>query len=789
MMRKFRQLTLQRKQMLIIMLISTVSLLLACAAFVSYDAFTYRRELVDQIASLAGVVGNNTTAALDFDDPAAAGETLAALRGSPQVVQAHLHKPDGELFASYLQKGNAPFDWTPSKAGAHHVFRANHLWLVHPITSGGEAVGTIELVANLEELTNRLWRYAGIVALVFGGSLVVAFFLSIRLGRVISQPVLHLAQVARAVAQDKNYAVRAQKRSEDELGQLIDGFNEMLTQIQQRDSALQAARETLEHRVNERTGELAESLSLLHATLESTADGILALDLSGKITSFNSKFTAIWQFPAELLERRDLLELADYAAAQVTDAERLRARVHESRSHPEREAFDVFELKDGRVFERYALPQRITNQVVGVVVNWRDITQRKRATEAMAISEERFRSVWERSIEGMRLTDRSGRIVDVNEAFCRLTRMPREKLVGQVFSVTCRGHGPTDSIEAYIARFDSGSIVPRIEARVELWNTETLELEISSSLIESGQQGKMMLSTFRDVTERKRTDEQLKKAQADLVESSRLAGMAEVASNVLHNVGNVLNSVNVSATLVADNMKRSKAASLGRVVALLDEHTDDLGGFITAHPKGRQLPDYLRQLSAHMVLEQQGAVAELDSLRKNIEHIKDIVAMQQSYAKVSGVTEVLNVTDLIEDSLRMNSGALARHQVQVVREFQPVPPLNVEKHKVLQILVNLIRNAKYACDEGGAAEKRLTVRLEAEATRVLISVSDNGVGIPAENLTRIFNHGFTTRKDGHGFGLHSGALAAKEMGGALRVQSAGLGQGATFILELPRPLT
>src|SRR5206468_3937091 len=123
--------------------------------------------------------------------------------------------------------------------------------------------------------------------------------------------------------------------------------------------------------------------------------------------------------------------------------------------------------------------------------------------------------------------------------------------------------------------------------------------------------------------------------------------------------------------------------------------------------------------------------------------------------------------------------------VQAVREFKDVPDVTVDKQKVLQILVNLIRNAKHACDETGRPDKRLTLGIANGNGRIKISVRDNGVGIPPENLTRIFNHGFTTRKDGHGFGLHSSALAAKEMGGSLSVHSEGQGRGATFILELP----
>ena len=218
----------------------------------------------------------------------------------------------------------------------------------------------------------------------------------------------------------------------------------------------------------------------------------------------------------------------------------------------------------------------------------------------------------------------------------------------------------------------------------------------------------------------------------------------------------------------------------------MSDHAADLGAFLTTDPKGRQLPSYLGQLAEHLAAERTMVLTEMDSLRKNIEHIKDIVAMQQSYAKVSGVAETIKVTDLVDDSLRMNAAALARHDVKVIREYEEIPAISVEKHKVLQILVNLIRNAKYACDESGRVDKQLIVRVTHEAERVRVAVIDNGIGIPPENLIRIFAHGFTTKETGHGFGLHSGALAAKEMGGSLGVESDGPGRGATFTLELPR---
>jgi len=240
--------------------------------------------------------------------------------------------------------------------------------------------------------------------------------------------------------------------------------------------------------------------------------------------------------------------------------------------------------------------------------------------------------------------------------------------------------------------------------------------------------------------------------------------------------------------LVTDTIRESKLPGLTKAVGLMNEQAD-LGQFLSSDPKGRQLPDYLRRLGKHLSSEQALMLNELGSLSKNIEHIKDIVSMQQAYARVSGVTESVSPADLVEDALRMNAGALARHDVQVVREYGDLPKVLVEKHKVLQVLVNLISNAKYAMADGKPPNKQLTMRIGMNGNNHFkIAVTDNGIGIPAENLTRIFAHGFTTKKTGHGFGLHSGALAAREMGGALLVHSDGPGKGATFTLELPLKL-
>jgi signal transduction histidine kinase len=281
--------------------------------------------------------------------------------------------------------------------------------------------------------------------------------------------------------------------------------------------------------------------------------------------------------------------------------------------------------------------------------------------------------------------------------------------------------------------------------------------------------------------------EVIRRNEQALITISRQAGMSEVATAVLHNVGNVLNSVNISAGLAANELRQSKSGNVSLIAGLMEEHQEDLGHFMTHDPKGRRLPRYLKTLGEHLTMEKRSIVAEMESLIKNIEHINEIVAMQQNYAKVRGVMETVAVTDLIEDAFQINLAALDRHEIQLIREYDPshAPKITVEKHKVVQILVNLVSNAEYACSESGHPDKRVTVRVTNGDDRVRISLVDNGVGILQENLSRIFNHGFTTRKNGHGFGLHSAALTAQEMGGTLTAQSEGPGRGATFTLELP----
>ena len=315
-------------------------------------------------------------------------------------------------------------------------------------------------------------------------------------------------------------------------------------------------------------------------------------------------------------------------------------------------------------------------------------------------------------------------------------------------------------------------------AQAELEETVRVESEKLNKTNEELRQTAERLQAERDGTTR---------THKDMLQVSRQAGMSEVATAVLHNVGNVLNSLNVSAAVVSDHVAEFKTQNIGQVARLLQEHAPDIGNYLTNDPKGKQLPDYLAKLATHLGMEQTMILKEIGFVRTKIEHIKQIVATQQNYGRVMGLAESIRVEDLVEDVLRLQAVELTEHQVNVRRDYAPtLPEIVVDKHKVLQILLNLLSNAKHSCVEAQRDPKVVNIRVTNGSGRIQVAVSDNGMGIAPLNIKKIFNHGFTTRKNGgHGFGLHGSALAAKELGGTLAAISDGPGKGATFTLEIP----
>ena len=313
----------------------------------------------------------------------------------------------------------------------------------------------------------------------------------------------------------------------------------------------------------------------------------------------------------------------------------------------------------------------------------------------------------------------------------------------------------------------------------------TIYLQAHAKLLMNAQ-GRVshLLGVSWDVTEQVRQEERRVTLGLQLQEASRQAGMAEVATGVLHSVGNVLNSVSVSAALLTSRLRESRVVNVRRLAQLLPDRAPALAAFFATDPRGRELPGYLRQLGEHLVLENRELQEEARALAAHVEHIGAIVAAQQTYARRGGNAEECDVAELIERGIALYFSLGS--EITVRRDYHPVGRAMIDPHKVVQILANLLSNARDAIGEQPQGSKVLTVRLSpAPPGSFQIEVEDSGIGISSEAMRRVFEFGFTTKKDGHGFGLHSSAALAREMGGELGARSHGTGRGACFTLRLP----
>lgn len=514
----------------------------------------------------------------------------------------------------------------------------------------GEMVVVRDITSSAADRRNAILGVALIGTLV-GGALMAAFYVLLgRVQNVVAMRTARLTEAQRVLTQEQLDRQRAEHglRLQRERNDLLEARSHMLQDLVQAKRALEA-----------RTGELAHSISLLHATLDSTADGILATQFTGGTVCANAKFTQMWGIPLSMQARGVDAELFAYMAPQLKQPERFIARIEDLFSCPQSEAFDVLELRDGRVFERYVKPQRIDGKAVGIVCNFRDITQRK-----------------------------------------------------------------------------------RVEA----------DLQAAQDKLESGQ--------------------------------------IDTGVALLSDVSEVLDRMKASVATIASKLRAWDAAGLGRAVRLLNEHATDLDDFLTRDPKGLLLPAYLGELAQMLQSGQSAVFDEIEALTRGLGQIRDILSSQTPQAGAGDGRPTLQIGELLEDALRLHRSALARHGVKVVKEFTALPTMQLDRHRLLLILINLIGNAKHALLATSGREPCITLRAGVhDGSKLRVEVQDNGAGMAPEQMARIFAQGFMNRSDGHGFGLHSCVVAAREMGGVLTGRSDGPGTGSTFTLELPLPGT
>ena len=372
----------------------------------------------------------------------------------------------------------------------------------------------------------------------------------------------------------------------------------------------------------------------------------------------------------------------------------------------------------------------------------------------------------------------------VNPSLLNLLGYQEDELIGESPGLI---FGEEFSQGAIIENLLLQGSVSGVESSFVTHEGQKITISVSGSIMQDLQgQFQGLVCVAQDITERKRMEEEKLQLHEQLMETSRQLGMAEVATGVLHNVGNVLNSLNVSIGVITDLLRNSMVGDVGRISQLLDKHREDLGAYLSQNPKGKQVLGYLGKLSGQLKEEQRMALLELERLRENAGHAQQCVAAQQDLAKPSGMTEPVCVPEVVAEALAVNQEMLEETKIAVVQEFQEVPQLIVDKHQLLQILVDVIRNACQAMES--VAQRQLVVRVKliiGPPDSMCLEVADTGSGIPPDDLTKIFGQGYSTKYGGRGLSLHHGALMAKNMGGALRAESEGMGQGATFFLDLP----
>lgn len=515
----------------------------------------------------------------------------------------------------------------------------------------------------------------------------------------------------------------------------------------------QPQQEIAEHEQDQEA--LQTTARYLQSLIEKSSDGILVIDSNGA-PSYRYLPIAFEDIHRDDLQRaiNSLRQIAGDPGAKVRTEVRVR---HKDGSWRYAEVTGANYLHDP--------------EVNGMILCFRDITDHNRSEEQLRTTARYLQSLIERSSDGIVVIDSNGvpsyRYIPI--AFEDINRDDLQRAINSL---------------RQIAEEPSGKVLT--EVRVQHKDSSWRYAEVTGTNYLHDPEVKGMILSFRDITDRKHVEERLEAAHRELVQTAREAGMAEVATSVLHNVGNVVNSVGVAASSIQEKVRSSRVANLAKVAAMLKEHEGDLGDFLTTDERGQKLPEYISSLAQHLTDEQNKVNSEAETLLKHVQHVIEIINIQQSCSKTTGLTELVTPSEIMEDALRINEVKLTQYGVEVAREFEGLPAIMLDRHKTLQILTNLVSNATYAMSESEQPSKvlRLSIR-KADDNHIHFEVADNGIGISEDNMARIFNYGFTTRKKGHGFGLHSGALAAKEMGGSLQCGSDGQGKGATFTLELP----
>lgn len=396
--------------------------------------------------------------------------------------------------------------------------------------------------------------------------------------------------------------------------------------------------------------------------------------------------------------------------------------------------------------------------------------------------EARLRKILDKASDGILIFSEENKVIVCNDAVIKLFGLNEsaQSLIGKDISLFKTKPFLISEVTPNI----SGNL---LELKIVRNDDTYLPVEVSISEIEMNEK-KYTISVLRDISIHIEHQIVLKKEielQRQLVDAARGAGMMQVATSVLHNVGNVLNSVNIGLKKLEESFAQSNMHNLPKIASMIGQNRDNLDHFLTKDEKGKYVIDYILKLGEYWQKESESTLSELKYILNKLQHIKNIINTQQAVSHLTSIKENIEINRLIGDFLYLHHKDI--QELNIIFEFKPnpIPVMSIERSKFLQILENLIRNSIDALKEKNGMKKIIISTNEVQKGLIEIVVEDNGCGIDPNNLLKIFSFGYTTKAEGHGFGLHGSSLLAKELGGQLTAYSTGLGQGAKFTLTIP----
>ena len=737
----FRDIPIKRKLTIVLMVTVTGALVLSGALLVISDSILFRSYLQRDLAALSQIIADNSTAALAFDDPHTAGETLASLKARPHIVTACTYQADGTVLASYLRAGASPGCPPPATRAEVH-FASSGITVSRPILLEGRRIGTFVLLYDLGEVYGRIRMYSATVLGVLLASSLIAFLLSSRLRALITNPISQLALAATSISRTSDYSIRATRSSGDELGVLVDAFNEMLARIQSRDNELKQALLARE----EALVEARKARDFLQTTLASIGDAVISTDTEGRVVFANPVATSLVRWPGAEIAGKHLDEVfriinefsRETVESPVTKVLREGAVVGMA-NHTILQARDGTEIP----ISDSAAPIRDGDGAIqGTVLVFRDVTSRRRAEETRSL----LAAIVESSVDAIIGLDLNGRFTSWNTGAERIFGYSMEEMIGRHTSDLSEPGSP-DELPDILDRIAKGERIQQYQAGRRTKEGTVIQVSIT-------------ISPLHDAV-------------------GRIAGASKIARDITQQV------------LAADRLAHVNA-DLQRTNEELARSNEDLQRF--AFVASHDLQEPLRMITVYSQLLVKAFPGQVDDkaamyigyIVEGTKRMRDLLADLLAYSEIGARPEepmaVVDLNVVLEKVLQNLKVAIDDSGAEITHSR--LPSLRAYEGHFIPLLQNLIGNAiKYRCDQ----TPRVDISMREQEDQMRFEVADNGTGIEPQYRAKIFVafkrlHG----KDipGTGIGLAICQRVVELYGGRIWVESEP-GRGSSFIFTLP----